>query len=308
MMVGLFLANAAAICVLPWMIVGVINRTRSLWAGRLGPPILQSAFDVARLLRKTPVYSRTTTAVFRLTPYVGLATALAAAVVVPVLGGPPMVSFAFDFIWLAYLWGLGRVALMLGALDTGSSFEGMGASREATYATLVEPGLLLVLGALCAVTGEHTLFGALGLAPYNGATAATWLASLVALFVVVQAEGARMPIDDPATHLELTMIHEVMVLDHSGPELAAIQTTSALKLTLGIALFATLLNPWSGTDHLLLAVSVNLLLSLGTAVLIGTLESLLARLKLRGVPRYLFTAVVAGGIALLATTWQGEVP
>jgi hypothetical protein len=123
----------------------------------------------------------------------------------------------------------------------------------------------------------------------------------------MQAEGARMPIDDPATHLELTMIHEVTVLDHSGPELAAIQATATLKLTLGITLFATLLNPCSGTGPVALAVGVNLLLSVATAVLIGTLESLLARLKLQAVPRYLFTAVVAGAIALLATTWQGAV-
>lgn len=308
MTLALLLANVVAVCVLPWFVVGVVNRTRSRWSGRIGPPLFQSAFDVLRLVRKTPVYSRTTTAVFRLTPYVGLVAVVAAAVVVPILGVRPLVAFRYDFIWFAYLWGVGRLALMLGALDTGSPFEGMGASREATYATLVEPALLLVLGALCAVAGAESLSAALAFSPSNGATFVVWAASLAALLIVVQAEGARMPIDDPATHLELTMIHEGMVLDHSGPELAAIQTTSALKLTLGLALLASLLNPWAGSTSVELAIGVNLLLTLLLAVFVGTLESLLARLKLRVVPRYLLTAVVAAGIAVLATTWQGALP
>jgi formate hydrogenlyase subunit 4 len=297
-------ANVVAFCVLPWIVVGAISRTKALWSGRKGPPILQSAYDVLRLLRKTPVYSATTTPVFRLTPYVGLAATLAAGIVVPLLGVPPIVSFGYDFIWFAYLWGLGRLALMLGALDTGSSFEGMGASREATYATLVEPALLMVLGALCAVTGNDTLVGALGIHLASGPAVVAWLASLFALLVVVQAEGARMPVDDPTTHLELTMIHEVMVLDHSGPELAVIQTGAAVKLTLGISLVAALLNPWSGTDRVAAAIGANLVLTLAIAVLFGTVESLVARLQLRVLPRYLLTAVVAGGVALLATTWQ----
>jgi formate hydrogenlyase subunit 4 len=184
----------------------------------------------------------------------------------------------------------------------------MGASREATYATLAEPALLLVLGALGALTGTHTLGGALGLHLGSGPAVVAWVASLFALLVVVQAEGARMPVDDPATHLELTMIHEVMVLDHSGPELAVIETSAAVKLTLGISIIAALLNPWSGTAHPGAAIAANLGLTIVIAILFGTVESLVARLQLRVVPRYLLTAVIAGGVALLATTWQGAIP
>ncbi len=308
MTVLLAVGNVLVALLLPWLLVGVVNRTKALWSGRRGPPLLQSALDVIRLWRKRPVYSTTTTAVFRLTPYVGLVTTAAAALVVPLLGTTPLVSFGYDFIWFAYLWGLGRVALMLGGLDTGSSFEGMGASREATFAVVVEPALLLVLGALCTFGGTNTLAGALGAHGWQGPAVVAWIASIVALVVVVQAESARIPVDDPTTHLELTMVHEVMVLDHSGPELAAIQASAALKLTLGIALIAALVNPWSGTDHVALAAATNLGGSLVIAVLIGTVESLIARLQLRVVPRYLLTAVIAGALAVFATTWQGAFP
>jgi formate hydrogenlyase subunit 4 len=298
------LAHVLTLLVLPWLVVGVVNRTRSLWSGRRGPPLFQSLSDVLRLLRKRPVYSTTTTALFRLTPYVALASTLATAAVVPVLGGGAPVEFGYDFVWLAYVWGLGRAATMLGALDTGSSFEGMGASREATFATLVEPGLFLAMGAACLTAGTSTLSGALAMPLAGGPAVVVWAASLVALLVLVQAEAARVPIDDPATHLELTMIHEVMVLDHSGPELAAIQTGAAVKLTLGLAMIAALLNPSSGVP----GAAFNVGAVLGLAVVIGTIESLVARFAMRAVPRYLGAAVVAGAIAVLATTWQGGAP
>ena len=230
------LALVACLAPLPLsvVLVGVINRVKSRWSGRKGPPILQSAFDVVRLLRKGSVYSTTTTFVFRLAPYVVLVTAVTSSLVAPVLGSHALVSFPFDFVVFAYLWGLGRVALMLGGLDTGSSFEGMGASREATYSALLEPTLFLVAGALCLSTGERTLQGALHLPLDAGPSLVVWAASIVALTIVVQVESARIPVDDPATHLELTMIHEVMILDHSGPELAALQIASTIKLGVGI--------------------------------------------------------------------------
>jgi formate hydrogenlyase subunit 4 len=303
-MAVLIAAQALSLLVLPFVIVGVINRVKALWSGRRGPPILQLAYDVARLLRKAPVYSATTTPIFRLAPYVVLVTALLSGAIVPVLGARAPVSFPFDFVWFAYVWGLGRVALMLGALDTGSAFEGMGASREATYAAILEPALFLVAGALCLVTGQRSLAGALALHLGGGAALVVWLASLVALLIVVQVEAARMPVDDPTTHLELTMIHEVMVLDHSGPELAAIQTGAAVKLTVGVSIIAALLNPWAGSARVVPAAIANVLLCVAVAALLGSVESLVARLKLRAVPQYIVVALVAGGVALLATTWR----
>jgi formate hydrogenlyase subunit 4 len=301
------LASLCALVVMPFLLSGVINRVKALWAGRKGPPILQLAYDVWRLLRKTAVYSHTTTPLFRIAPYVALVTGLAAAAITPLLGMRPLASFAFDFVWLAYVWALGRVALMLAALDTGSSFEGMGAAREATFSALLEPTLFLVVGALCALTHTHSLYGALQLTLQDGASTLAWACALAALLIVVQVEASRMPIDDPTTHLELTMVHEVMVLDHSATELAAIQAAAALKLYVGIAMLSTLLNPWSSQaagQVTLLVPLASVCISLGLAVVIGTIESLIARLRLRTVPQYIVVAIGSGLLALMATVWR----
>ena len=297
------LANAAAFLVMPFLLIGIINRVKSLWSGRKGPPIFQFAFDLRRLFLKTAVYSKTTTLVFRISPFVLLATASGSAVIAPLLGSAPLASFPFDFVWFAYVWGLGRVATMLAALDTGSSFEGMGAAREATFSTLLEPALFLVLGALCLQSGTHTLHEALVLHPYNGESTVIWIASVVALMIAIQVEASRMPVDDPSTHLELTMVHEVMTLDHSGPELASILFGSAIKLMVGIAIIATLLNPWSGSNTLQSA-TMNIVLSMAIAVVIGTVESLIARLRLKTVPKFILISIAAGTVALFATTWR----
>jgi formate hydrogenlyase subunit 4 len=193
---------------------------------------------------------------------------------------------------------------MLGALDTGSSFEGMGASREATFSAILEPAFILVAGAACLVTGQRSFAALLSLRPTDGVLLVVWLASLVTLFIVVQVESARMPVDDPTTHLELTMVHEVMILDHSGPDLAALHAGSALKLTVGLSLLAALLNPLVGKFPAPVVAAANVALTLLLAVAIGTVESLIARLKLRAVPQYIFVALVAAGVALLATTFR----
>jgi len=296
------LLHLIGLVVLPFVVVGVVNRTKSLWAGRKGPPILQLAYDVARLLRKRAVYSETTSFVFRRGPWVVLAASLISGFVAPFLALRSPLSFPFDFVWFAYAWGLGRIALMLGALDTGSSFEGMGASREATFAALVEPAFFLVAGAACLVSHEHSFAAILSLRANSGAPV-VWFGSVVALFILVQVECARMPVDDPTTHLELTMVHEVMVLDHSGPDLAALQTAGAAKLTIGLGIIATLLNPLADQRSATAATLVNVALILLLAIFMGTIESLVARLQLRAVPQFIVVALLAGSLALLATTW-----
>lgn len=297
-------ANLLALLVMPVVLAGTINRVKALWAGRRGPPILQLAFDVWRLVRKTPVYSTVTTPVFRLGPIVVVVTAIASACIVPLTGGDALVAFPFDFVWFAYVWSFGRVALMLGALDTGSSFEGMGASREATFATLLEPILFLVAGALCLHSGVHSFAAAL-VPKLDGPSAfVMWVAAIGALLVVVQVESARMPVDDPTTHLELTMVHEVMILDHSGPELAMLQLGAAIKLYVGISVTAMLLDPLAG-QHSIAAVGAHLGLCLAIAIAIGLSESLIARLKLRVVPQYIVIGLVAAAIALLSMLGRG---
>ena len=303
MRIGALSAQLAALAILPIVVVGVINRVKSRWAGRKGPPILQLGFDLRRLLRKRAVYSATTTGVFQLAPWLALAAALTAALIVPIVVAP-VLAFRLDFVAFAYAWGLGRVALMLGALDTGSSFEGMGASREATFGALLEPALFLVAVALCADTGAGSLAGGLALRPHDPASIALWVASIAALLIVVTVECARMPVDDPTTHLELTMIHEVMILDHSGPDLAVLEYTAGLKLVTGLALVANLINPVPRAAGELAGAAGVVGMILALAVVIGCVESLTARLKLRVVPQYIAIALGAGVVALLATAWR----
>jgi formate hydrogenlyase subunit 4 len=236
--------------------------------------------------------------VFRAGPVVGLASVLCAAAIVPLGGVPAPLSFEGDLIVFAALLGLLRFFTVVAALDTGSSFEGMGASREVTVAALAEPVFLVGFAALGRHVGTLSLSGmyaALGTVPWGAAAPA--LALLAgALLVVVLAENARVPVDDPATHLELTMIHEVMVLDHGGPDLAFILYGSAVKLWLFAALLVGLVIPLRSGHVWLdgLAAGAGMF---GMAVAIGLLESSMARWRLLRVPQLL---VGAGVMAVLA--------
>jgi len=297
---ALSLLQLLAFLLAPPLLLGVIGRVKARVAGRQGPPLLQPYRDLARLLRKGAVYSRTTTWVFRAGPLVGLAAVLAAGLLVP-LGAPEAtVAFAGDFVLFAYLLGLARFATVLAALDTGSSFEGMGAAREVTFSALAEPALFLGLLSLVRSTGGLDLTHLLG-----DGLAAAWrtdgpalLIVALAFFAVALAENARIPVDDPATHLELTMIHEVMVLDHSGPDLALIQYGAAAKLWLFGALVVNLILGARPADPLA-AFATFLAGQLAFAVAVGLVESTMARLRLVRVPQLLVGASVLTGFALV---------
>ena len=275
-------------------IPGLATKTRAILTGRRGPPVWQLYADLWKLMRKGAVYSVSTTWMFRLAPPAVLATTLLASAIVPLDGQRSLISFTGDAVAFAYLLGLGRFLLVLGALDTGSSFEGMGASREVTFASLVEPGLFVTLVALAVATQRLTLTGMFGvdLHEHWSLVAPSVILLAGSLFVLMLAECARVPVDDPATHLELTMIHEVMVLDHGGPDLAFILYANALKIAVFAALILDLLvpriapRPWIAA-----AVLVGGLLAAGVAV--GIVESTIARLRLPKVPLF-----IAGGTAL----------
>ncbi len=287
---------------LPPLLPGVIARTKAWFAGRAGPPLLQPYYDLARLLRKGSVFSTTTTWVFRAGPVVGLVTAALAVLLVPLgdFGAP--VSFTGDLILLAYLLGLGRFFTALAALDTGSAFEGMGAAREVTFACLAEPAFFLGLVVLAKLTGSLQLAGMLGgaLAPHWATAGASLALVLLSWFIVLLAENSRIPFDDPNTHLELTMIHEVMVLDHSGPALGLIHYGAALKLFVFGALVFRLACPFATgsawLDWPLFVAGV-----IAVAVTVGVVESTMARLRLTHVPLLLVAACLlsAFGVILL---------
>lgn len=296
-------AHMAIALAMPILMAGLINRTKAWWGGRRGPPLLQTAWDLARLLRKRSVVSAVATPLFRAGPWVVLVASLLAALIAPILGPVAPLQFSHDFVVFAYALGLARVFLMLSAMDVGSSFEGMGAAREASFTAFIEPALFLLVGAAAIGTGQASFAGVLG--DWQASAAFPWLAApaVAVLFVLLQAEAARVPVDDPLTHLELTMIHEVMILDHSGPELAAMQYGAAVKLTMYAGLIAALLNPFDPFSAPAASVLASLLIMAAVAVAVGCVESLVARLRMRYVPRYLLLATLVAALCLIAAGW-----
>ena len=305
---AVYLAQFALALVLAPMLPGIINRVKAKFAGRHGKPVLQTYYDIAKLLRKGEVISRTTTWTFAVAPSVALAGTLCALALLPLGGAVSPLAFAGDFVLAAYLLGVGRFAIMLGALDTGSAFEGMGASREATFSALAEPVFflaLMVLTSLCLGLGHGTDTAFSLSTMFGGQTAGAWLTGKgellllpVILFILLLVENCRIPVDDPNTHLELTMIHEVMVLDHSGPNMALILYGSALKLWFFAALIAGLITPalplW---QQMGLRVGIVLLL----AVVVGIVESVMARLRMERVAYLLGAAAIMGMLTLILT-------
>lgn len=291
-------ARLAFWLLLPPLLPGLINRVKALAAGRRGPPVLQLYYDLARLWKKSVVQSRVASPAFIAGPAVAWTAILAAAMLVPVGFVGTGLSFRGDVVLLLYLLALARFATAWAAMETGSAFEGMGAAREVSFSVLAEAALIAAMLALSVQTRSVSL--STMLAPFPGAGA---LLLAVGLFTVLLAENCRVPFDDPNTHLELTMIHEVMVLDHSGPPLAVILHGAALKLLLFSVLLTEsvlpigAINPLGGLVLLLAGV-------LTTTLGVGLVESLMARFAFRRVPLLLLTAVLLCVFALLVA-WQG---
>ena len=281
-------------------VTGLANRAKSALTGRRGAPVLQGYADLAKLWRKGVVYSRTTTMLFRLAPVTAVATSLVATCMVPLDGVSASVHFAGDLVAFAGLLALGRYLLVLAALDTGSSFEGMGASREVTIAAFAEPALLLCFTLLVIATGGLRLEDMLGvpLAHAWAAASPSLALAAAALFMLSLAENCRVPVDDPLTHLELTMIHEVMVLDHSGPDLALLVYASSLKTALFGALVVRVfaaafpLSPEWALVALVAGLAVY-------AVGIGVVESGVARMRMQRVPQLVVVAAAVAGFGLI---------
>ena len=273
---------------------GIINRVKARFAGRQGASLFQLYFDLAKLLKKGAVFSHASTWLFRAGSIAGLATALLALLWVPAWGNPSVFHVQGDFFIFAYLLGLGRFMTLLAALDTGSAFEGMGASREAFFAALCEPALLLGLAVLAVLTHSLSLSDIYLCIP--GIPLPVQLFLLVAFAILFLAENARIPVDDPNTHLELTMIHEVMVLDHGGPDLALVEYAGALRLWATGLLVVNLLPFRSGQplfDLLLCGLAL-----LGWAGVVGIMESSMARLRLNHIPLLLGVAFVLSVLSL----------
>lgn len=280
-------------------IPGTINRTRARLAGRRGIRFTQHLHDLRLLLRKGAVYSTTTSTLFRAAPSFYLGAAVVATLMIPVGDLRPALSFDGDIVAFAYTLAIGRMALVLAAMDTGSSFEGMGASREALYGALVEPALMLLFGTLCLMTGWSSfaaIFAAAGRAAVGLHGAVLFLLTAYVLMRVVFTESGRIPVDDPRTHLELTMIHEVMCLDYCGVDLAFIKMAGWLKTAALSLLAADTASAAFGLRWWIAAPAAVLI----TGLSVGIVESTQARNKLVRNTTFILTIVALAALVFFS--------
>ena len=267
--------------------MGIVIRTKSIATGRKGPGLFQPMKDVIRLWKKGAVYSETTSFIFQIAPSIYFASIVMAILVIPFGQHKGIVSFDGDFVFFAYVLALGKFFSIIGALDTGSSFEGMGASREALYSMLAEPAFFILMGSFALYTG-HTSFHEIFISLHFGSYISYGLGILATFVLVMIAmiENSRMPVDDPKTHLELTMVHEVMILDNSGFALGMILYGTNLKFAMYGALIA---NFFTGSFSILISILIFLAVQVIFAVTVGILESFSARFRMGNNAQFIFT-------------------
>lgn len=281
------------ILVSAFFVKGCINKTRARMAGRKGYRFFQPLLTVGVLLGKGEIYSTSSTWLTRMAPAVYLATTLSAMLLLPLGLFPAAVSFDGDFILFAYLLTFGKLALVLTALESGSSFQGMGSAREVLFSMLVEPCFFLLIGTLAMVTGYGS-FSAI-FAAFDNMSVNWLMLSLILAYAflnVALVENGRVPVDDTRTHLELTMVHEAMVLDLSGVDLAFVQVAGWLKLSIWGMLAVNVLIPAQTTGWLLVVWFLTAMLAYG--VVIGLVESLMARNRMTKNATYLVTVSAIG--------------
>ncbi|HET7438532.1 MAG TPA: NADH-quinone oxidoreductase subunit H [Nitrospira sp.] len=288
-------------------IVGLIRKVKARLQVRQGASVFQPYADLVKLFRKQPVVSTTTSWIFTATPYILFASTLAAGLLVPVFASKTPLAFAGNIIALVYLLALGTFFLILAGLDAGSAFGGMGSSREAIVASLTEPAMILSIFAIALTAGStnlNTIVHKTALLEGIVTDPSPHLMALAALFIVAIAETGRVPVDNPATHLELTMIHEAMILEYSGRYLALVEWAAGLKLVVFLTLIANVFAPWGiATSLEPTALGVGLVTYLvkvaGLAVLIGVIESMFAKLRLFRVTDLLGVAFILALLGLV---------
>lgn len=279
--------NIAVVLLVPFLMMGIIKKTKAFWGGRKGVSLFQPLFDFIRLMKKDFVISTATSSVFVIAPVVCFCSVIFASAFVPLVNGTTIVNVQAGFIIFAYLLGIGKFFSLIGAMDTGSSFEGMGASREACFTTIVEPAFFVILASIMLVTGNYTFSGVVNfITEAEGYGFLITVITVVSLMLMILIEGSRVPVDDPATHLELTMIHEVMILDNSASDLALLTWGNSIKMLLLSSIIINLILP---PDLALLpALGLYLLLIFIISVTIGTVESAMARIRMSRVFEFVF--------------------
>lgn len=282
-MIGLALILLSAL-----FFVGIVNRTKSLFSGRIGPGYTQHIKDIVRLFKKGSVTSTSSSIIFQIAPTISFVTVVVACLLVPFGDQPSILSFQYDIVVFAYVLALGRFFMVIMALDTASPFEGMGANREALYGMLVEPAFFILAGSFAVLTG-HTSLNEIFRDMHLG-SGVSYLMAAFAVYVFVQiamVENSRLPVDDPKTHLELTMVHEVIILDNSGFDLGLILTTVSLRFALFGLIIANLLLPPMFPLWAKICMAIGIMVVF--AITAGLFESFRARNRMKRNPQFIFT-------------------
>jgi len=266
--------------------VGVITKVKAKIAARKMPSIFQPVYDVIRLFKKGAIYSPVTSVIFKMAPIIYFSSIVLATFFIPIGSQKAILSFEGDFVFFAYLLGIGKFMMIIAAMDTGSGFEGMGANREALYSMLVEPAFFILAGSVALFTNNIS-FNDLFL-HLNLDTNLSYIIGIAAIYVLVyiaMVENSRMPVDDPKTHLELTMVHEVMVLDNSGFDLALIHISTWLKFAIYGSLISNFIihSVWSWYWQIIVFFSIQFVF----AVTVGILEAFRARNKMEKNPQWI---------------------
>ncbi len=291
--------NPLVIILVSLIFPGIITLTKAKIAGRKGPSVLQPFYDNIRLFRKGNVFSTTTSWIFQIAPIIYFSTVFMAMLFIPLGKQPAILSFEGDFVLFAYLLAFGKFMMIAAAMDTGSGFEGMGANREALYSLLVEPAFFIVIASMALLT-NHTSFYDL----FNNLHIESELSYLIATLSVyiflwiALIENSRLPVDDPKTHLELTMVHEVMVLDYSGFDLAMIQLANGLKFTIYGALIFNFVLPMQ--NYFVAQLGIFFIVQFIFAVSVGVLESFRARNKMAKNPQWILVLTALAILGFLS--------
>jgi formate hydrogenlyase subunit 4 len=303
---AIWIVQLIAVLALPPLLTGIIRKTKARLQNRIGPPLSQAYSDLFKLFRKEALVSLNASWIFPVTPYVVFGTTLLVAILMPMFSPHPPLGWMSDFILLVYLLGLGRFFIALSALDTASSFGGLGSSREMTIASLVEPAMILSIFATAASAGTMNLNAiASSVSPsLTSLLNPSQILAFAGLFIVTLAETGRIPVDNPATHLELTMIHEAMILEYSGRHLALMEWASQIKLMIFLSLLGNLFIPTGISDAVtfvgfLTGIAIYLVKVAGLGLVVALVESTNAKLRLFRVPDLLMVAFTLSLLSLV---------
>ena len=286
------------------LFAGLINKQKAKFTGRIGAPIWQPYYDLRRIFRKETIHASDSSFISGISPVINLITVVVAAAILPIGFARPLISFKGDIILFAYILGLARFFQILAAMDIGSSFEGMGAAREATFAVFAEPIFFFTLGSIAFMNGLTSIYDIYRSIELGDISHIVFIVICsISIFILAITECSRMPVDDPNTHLELTMIHEVMILDNSGIDLFMYQYSSYIKLFIYAMLETSLFYPF-GVQSYALGIAIVMAIIVALSTTLAIVETIVARFNMKNIPHYLLFATAIGILNLLIYTFS----